>query len=129
MAWSPRVLIVDDEVILAEALRDIVEQLGARVTATAHDYAAAVHLLTGTPEIDLAFIDLRLGDAMTGVELARQAAARGIQVVAMTGYSTLPDELAGTSLLTKPFSVETVRLLFDMLRRSRGRWASIRPAS
>src|SRR5260221_14649514 len=121
MAWSPRVLIVDDEVILAEALRDIVEQYGARVTATAHDYAAAARLLEGTPEIDLAFIDLRLGDAMTGVELARQAAARGIQAVAMPGYSSLPDELAGAALLTKPFSVETVRLLFDVLGRGRRR--------
>ncbi len=117
MTRQPRVLIVDDDEILAVLLKDIVEQCGAVVGAVAHTYDSARQLLD-TAAFDLAFIDLRLGAALTGADLARQAAARHIQVVAVTGSPTLPEGLEGVALLTKPFSVETVRLLLDTLRRS-----------
>jgi CheY-like chemotaxis protein len=119
MVARRRVLIVDDEVLVTAALMEIVEQCGAEVGAVVHDAETAMRLLAGGDAFDLAFIDLRLGDAMTGVDVAREAAARGIQVIAMTGYSVLPDGLEGAALLTKPFSVDTVRRLFDALGPAR----------
>src|SRR6266851_4648654 len=103
MRWRPRVLIVEDEVLVATALAEMIKGLGGLVEAVAHAYDEATALLDGTAGYDLAFIDLMLGDALSGVELARRAAARGIQVVAMTGYAHLPDGLDGAALLTKPF--------------------------
>ena len=58
----------------------------------------------------------QLGDALSGVELAQRAVALGIQVIAMTGFPRLPDGVEGAALLTKPFSADAVRLVFDMLR-------------
>jgi CheY-like chemotaxis protein len=117
MRWRPRVLIVEDEVLVATALAEMIKGLGGAVEAIAHAYDEATALLNGAAGYDLAFIDLMLGGVLSGVELARQAAARDIQVVAMTGYARLPDGLDAATLLTKPFSAETVRLVFEMLGR------------
>jgi DNA-binding response OmpR family regulator len=116
MAPTSRILIVDDDVDLAKILAATLE---GRVAAMdlAHDYAEADRMLEGEPRYDIAFIDVMLGKAPRGTELARKAAARGVQVAAMTGLAKLPDDLHGAALLTKPFSAETVRMVLESLRR------------
>ncbi|HUA52334.1 MAG TPA: response regulator [Candidatus Sulfotelmatobacter sp.] len=119
MPWRPRVLVVDDEELVVAVLEGILERLGVEAVESAHSFEAAAALLDGPVRHDLAFVDLRLGQTLSGIELARTAAARGVLVVAMTGERTLPEGLDGAALLTKPFSVETVRLVFDTMARQR----------
>jgi CheY-like chemotaxis protein len=119
MPWCPKVLIVDDEVMIVATLKGILEALGVKSVESAHAYDEAVRLLDRPSPFDLAFIDLKLGRTLSGVELARTAAALGIQVIAMTGYSLMPEGLEGAALLTKPFSVEAVQLVFDTMGRQR----------
>jgi DNA-binding NtrC family response regulator len=120
MPGRPTVVVIDDEVLLATALIDIVKGLGAEVVGVAHAYADALQLLEASVRCEIAFIDLKLGDTLSGVQLAQRAVELGIKVIAMTGFPRLPTGLEGAALLTKPFSIEAVRLVFDMLR-PRGR--------
>jgi CheY-like chemotaxis protein len=116
MPGRPRVVVIDDEVLIATTLRGILETFGADVVGVAHTHDDGLRLLEDPARCELAFIDLKLGDALSGVELAQRAVALGIQVIAMTGFPRLPDGVEGAALLTKPFSADAVRLVFDMLR-------------
>jgi DNA-binding NarL/FixJ family response regulator len=110
-----RAVIIDDEPLVAMTLKDMVVRCGADVVGVAHHYDGGAALLADDPACDLAFIDLWFGNALRGVDLARQAVSRGIQVVAVTGSGRLPEDLPGAALLTKPFSTEAVRLLVNAL--------------
>ena len=119
MPWCPRILVVDDDELIVAVLKDILERLGAGAVECAYTFDAGAELLAGPVRHDLAFIDLRLGQTLSGIDLARTAAAGGVLVVAMTGERHLPEGLDGAALLTKPFSVEAVRLVFDTMARQR----------
>jgi CheY-like chemotaxis protein len=116
MSARPKVLVIDDEILVAATLRDILEALGTEVVGTAHGFDEALVLIEAQPDCAFAFIDLKLGAALSGVQLAQRAVELGIQVIAVTGSPRLPDGLQGAALLTKPFSVEAVRRVLDMLR-------------
>jgi len=116
MAARPKAVVIDDETLVAATLRDIVETLGTEVVGVAHAYDEGLRLIEGQPGCDYAFIDLKLGRDLSGVQLAQRAVELGMKVIAVTGFPRLPDGLEGAALLTKPFSVEAVRLVLDMLR-------------
>ncbi len=110
-----RAVVIDDDPAVATILADVLMHCGVEVVALARDDEAGAALLGGELAFELAFIDLKLGGALKGVELARQAVERGIQVVVVTGSDRLPEDLAGPALLMKPFSMESVRLVLDTL--------------
>lgn len=105
-----RAIIIDDDVTVATVLEDIVTRCGVEVVALAHDYETGARLLIN-PRCDLAFVDLQLGKALSGVDLARRAVEAGVSTIVVTGSDRLPQTLTGAALLLKPFSTETVRLL------------------
>jgi CheY-like chemotaxis protein len=115
-----KAIVVDDEMLIADALSASLEEQGVDVVGVAYTYDDASQLLEEQPRSDLAFIDLKLGKALSGVRLAQRAGELGIQVIAMTG-SRLPADLEGVALLTKPFSMESVRRILDMLRPREGK--------
>lgn len=117
-ATPVRVLLVDDQPLICHRLRDMLARCGVRDVDAVHTRAEAASLIDGDAGYAAAFIDLRLGERMDGVELARRAVGRGIRVIAVTGHAELPPSLTGVALLTKPFSLETVRLVFEMVMRS-----------
>lgn len=110
-----RAIVVDDQVVIVENLKLMLERCGVDVVGVAHAYDEAAGLLEAHP-CDLAFIDLKLGEALSGADLARRAAERGIKVVVMTGFNRLPDGLEGAGLLTKPFSGDVVQVLLAGLQ-------------
>ena len=113
-----RVGIVDDEVLVAAALTDILQGIGFAVTALAHTFEDGMALIDRLGKRGLVFVDLFLGGRLTGIELARRAAQNGLNVVVMTGATTLPAELPGAGLLLKPFSAEQVRTLLHTLDKA-----------
>jgi DNA-binding response OmpR family regulator len=115
MVQCPKIIIVDDDQMITGLLTDALKGSAVDVVGVAHSYEAALPLIEAQPHCDIAFIDLRLGAALTGVELAHRAVKLGIEVVAMTGSGRLPDGLEGAALLTKPFSIEALRLLITAL--------------
>ena len=77
-----RVLIVEDELLIALDLEMTIEEMGVHVAGLASDREAALRL---APLADIAFVDVNLSDGPTGPELGRRLAEdHGISVVFMT---------------------------------------------
>jgi CheY-like chemotaxis protein len=107
-----RVLIIEDEPIIALDLRGIVEEMGHEVVAVAATRGEAVELALGhRPGLVLA--DIRLADGSSGIDAVREILTGfSVPVVFVTAY---PERLLTgerpepTFLVTKPFAPETIR--------------------
>ncbi len=64
------ILVVEDEVVVADHLCDCLVSQGFTCADPALNYRMAVSTLEST-EIDLAIIDIHLGGALTGIDIAR----------------------------------------------------------
>lgn len=65
------VLIVEDQVLIAIHLQDLVEEAGYRVVAIAHDADGAL-AAAATHRPVIAIMDLRLAHGESGIDVARQ---------------------------------------------------------
>src|ERR1700687_923200 len=84
---SARILIVEDERITAEDLRDILTDLGYTVTASVSNGADAIARAQETLP-DLALMDIRIKGEMDGTETARILRERfNIPVVYLTAHA------------------------------------------
>lgn len=63
-----RLLIVEDEPGIALAIEDIAIDAGLEIAGVARNMPEALEL---APEADIAIIDIRLGDGLTGPSVAR----------------------------------------------------------
>lgn len=102
-----RVMIVEDEPLLAMLLEALVVEVGCDVTGCVPTRQGALELAEREPP-DLAFVDIRLADGITGPEVALDLSSRKIAVVFLTSSLDLvPANMAGAvGLVTKPY-VET----------------------
>lgn len=114
-----RILIVDDEPLIAMLAQDWLEELGHQTLGPAHDLESALGL-TDQP-MDAAILDVSLG-ANKSWEVARRLQARAIPVAFATGHAPEPfgAEFAGAVTLAKPFSFASFRGIVEgLLHRSR----------
>jgi len=85
----PRVLVVDDEALIAMMMEDLLLDLGCAVVGPVGTVAAALELIagaTGATAIDAAFLDINLrGEVVYPVATALSAA--GVPYCFVTGYS------------------------------------------
>lgn len=109
-AATPRsILIVEDDTIMALAMRDELEALGYEVVGTADNGAEAI-ALTREFAPDLALVDVRLRGAMDGIEAARAIRAGGATRIAFVtahvdpGTRAAMAEVGYTVLLPKPYT-------------------------
>ena len=79
-----RVLLVEDEALIAFALEDMLLVLGAEVVGPAHRLDEAVALAL-TSELDAAILDVNLNEQRS-YAVADELARRGIGFVFATGY-------------------------------------------
>ncbi len=107
---SEHLLLVDDEQIVAEMGRDMLESLGYRVSICS-DPEQALQVLLEMDDIDLLITDLTMPE-MTGVDLARELRRQRpeIPIVLYSGNTDVLDQsimVDGTisQLLQKPFTV------------------------
>jgi DNA-binding response OmpR family regulator len=107
-AMNQRVLIIEDEFLIALDVADTIEQMGLKVVGFA---SARKHALALAPYADIAFVDVNLTDGRTGPEIGRLLAEEyGLTVVFMTAN---PEDIAGgvegtLGVLTKPVMPEVV---------------------
>jgi CheY-like chemotaxis protein len=109
-----RVLIVEDEYLLAMDLQDQLEELGARVLGPAPSVATALRLLDSEAEVEAATLDVTLGGEKC-FAVADALRARGVPFVFVTGYDgwTLPEEYRDFPRCSKPVQIEQLaRALF-----------------
>jgi signal transduction histidine kinase/CheY-like chemotaxis protein/putative methionine-R-sulfoxide reductase with GAF domain len=115
-----RVLLVDDNADIAQALAETVEALGC-ITRVAYDGPSAIAAAESF-QPDLALLDIGL-PVMDGYELARRlrrtVATSGVRLVAVTGYGQPSDrerssEAGFDEHIVKPVGLDTLR---DILAR------------
>jgi|SRR5579872_535745 len=98
-----RVLVVEDEVIVAWNLEDMLVELGCVVVGPASRLGVALTMID-TQAIDMALLDVNL-DGRPSYPLADALAARGVPFAFSTGYDKpgLADEYRTIPVLQKPF--------------------------
>ncbi|MEB3044087.1 response regulator [Rhizobium mulingense] len=123
-----RVLIVEDEFLIALDLGATVEGMGMQVAGLANDREQALQL---APSADIAFVDVNLADGPTGPELGRRLAEEyGIAVVFMTGNpETVADGVKGAvGVVQKPVMPSVVEQLVKYLAARRAGMFAVVPA-
>jgi CheY-like chemotaxis protein len=106
------VLLVEDEPLIRELSRDMLERQGFRVLVASGP--AEAEQISQRSKFDLLITDVTMPE-MQGTELARRlrAARPGLKVLYISGYSEQPLdptelELWGAGLLQKPFSADSL---------------------
>lgn len=116
-----RILVVEDDALIALSIEDILTEAGHTVVGLAPSKLRAAHLVQKTHP-DMALIDIRLADGMTGIDLARDCAKFH---VASLIVSALPREIDETlpefPFLPKPFTSGMLLRSVTKLGRAIGR--------
>ncbi len=114
-----KILVVEDEWIIANDIKDSLIELDYRVTAIASSGEDALARVEEDPP-DLVLMDIVLKGAMNGIETARAIRARrDIPVIYLTAYDNqfLVDQAKQTEnfgYLLKPFKDRELHIAIDM---------------
>lgn len=115
-----RVLVVEDEPLIAMQLQDDLEQAGHIVIGPAHTLAQAHVLAEG--EIDAALLDFSIGKDNSST-IADRLLARKIPFAFATGYadsSFMPEHLRHVIRLRKPYQIADVSDIMNVLFEQTG---------
>ena len=104
MLAGRRVLVVEDEAIVAWALEDMLADLGCCMVGPAARIAQALALIEAEA-LDMAVLDVNL-DGLTSYCVADALAARGVPFMFSTGYNKdrLPSPYRDRPVMQKPYA-------------------------
>ena len=125
LARGKRVMVIDDDVLVLDGMRGILQSWGCRVHTAASGAAALASVTDGGGQPDLIISDLRLADGETGIEVIerlREALGAPVPAFLISG-DTAPERLreasaGGYHLLQKPVSPMTLRTMLNRLLKS-----------
>ena len=105
-----RVLIVEDELVIAIGLEACLSEAGHQVVGIAHEAETAL-ALGDRLRPDLALVDVHLVDGETGPQIARHLKDVGVPVLFMTANADiLPDDMAGAlGVIPKPVAEHVLK--------------------
>jgi CheY-like chemotaxis protein len=111
-----RVLIVEDEVIVALFLEDLLGEFGYEVAGVVSHLGDA---MAHAPNYDLALLDVHL-NGRDVFDFADALAARGTPFVFATGYGErgIPDRHRGRPVLQKPFAPADLKRTLALVTQS-----------
>lgn len=109
-----RILIVDDERLIAMIAQEWLEELGHEAVGPAYDLTTALAL--ADTELDGAVLDVLLGSDAS-YPIALRLRQRGVPVAFATGQApeALPPEFEAALTLPKPFGFESFRKVVEQL--------------
>ncbi|WP_052389706.1 MHYT domain-containing protein [Belnapia moabensis] len=126
----PRVLVVEDEPLLAAELEHILSNFGCEVVGPAQNLAEAVRLALATRDLAAGVLDVNLGNgevAFTAMDLLE---TRGVPYIIATGYGSAFSlegrDRGAVSVLHKPYPQEA---LLDAIHAAVGQRPRSTPAS
>lgn len=110
----PNVLLVEDEYLIATAMKLQLEHQGANVIGPVARVSAALDLIESGEPIDCAMLDVRVGDGPV-FPLADALIARGVRFAFMTCYdrAALPAAYRDAAYFSK---VEDPKVLFQWIK-------------
>ncbi|MDD5451023.1 MAG: response regulator [Desulfovibrionales bacterium] len=118
------VMVVDDDAVICETLREFFLALGDYEVFTAHDGYEAFDLLNKV-EMDCIFVDFMM-PGMSGLQFLEKVKThdKSILVVVMTGYPSHDAIIeamrkGASDFLTKPFKLDEIRIALERLARER----------
>ena len=105
-----RILIVEDENIIAMTTRLQLESLGHEVVGLADSSHKAIEIMENN-ELDLILMDIEIKGDMDGIELGRMASGKyGCSIVYISGSpKAISESVRQAGFLPKPFSEEQLR--------------------
>ena len=125
LARGKQVMVIDDDVLVLDGMRGILQSWGCRVHTAASGAAALASVVDGGGQLDLIISDFRLADGENGIEVIerlREALGAPVPAFLISG-DTAPERLreasaAGYHLLQKPVSPMTLRTTLNRLLKS-----------
>lgn len=111
-----RILVVEDEMLVAMMLEDMVLELGHVVVGPASGLEEAIRLAE-TETLDCAILDLNLGQGVLSTPVAEVLRERQVPFLLATGYgaSAVTDGLGEAGVLGKPYSSNDVRTALEAM--------------
>lgn len=105
-----RVLVVEDESLVAMLLETILEDMGCTPVGPASSVDEGLAMAADEPELDAALLDVNVAGSQV-FPVAAALTARGVPFVFSTGYGEggLPDEWRGHATVQKPFTESAIR--------------------
>jgi len=111
-----RILIVEDEPLVAFDTETMLADFGYEVVATLDDHEEALGLLE-REEVHLVIADIRLHGEDLGLELARNAMVRGVPTLLATGHDLPPPSTHALGCLRKPYTERMLKQALDNVDR------------
>ena len=113
-----RILVVEDESLVAMLLETILSDMGCTVICPESNVGDGLRVVTGETDLDAALLDVNVAGQEV-FPIAEALKARGVPFVFSTGYGEggLPDEWRGNPTIQKPFTEAAVR---DALMKAMG---------
>lgn len=110
MAASLRVLVVEDEMMIAMLLEDILNDLGHQVAGVAMRLPQAIEMAKDT-DADIAILDINL-DGRRSFPVADVLREKGVKLIFASGYGSpgLEAPFLDEIILKKPFEPNDIRL-------------------
>jgi two-component SAPR family response regulator len=98
-----RILIVEDEPLMAFENENTLGDCGYEIVATVDDFDEALGILE-SEEVDLVLSDVRLRSERTGLDLARHAKEKGVPTLFATGHEHEGAHEVALGCLMKPYN-------------------------
>jgi CheY-like chemotaxis protein len=100
-----RVLVVEDEALIAMLTCDYLEELGCTIVGPMATTDKALAAIEGEA-IDLAVLDINLGNGQTSFPIAKALSVRSTPFMFVTGYGSggAKEDFPDARVLAKPFS-------------------------
>ncbi len=109
-----RILVVDDEPLVAILLEDALQEFGYQVVGPVENLRAAIQL-ANSERIDAAIVDINM-DGQVSDAVADKLMERGIPFIFVSGHARANGlRYAQVPLLRKPFSVEDLQRALEAI--------------
>ncbi len=112
-----RILIVEDEPLVAFDNEHLLNEAGYEVVATVDNLADAARVIQEEDGLDLVLTDVTLSGEGDGMDVARAAAAKGVRVLFVTATCPVEAQALGVGCLAKPYSDKAMKAALDALDR------------
>ena len=109
-----RILIVEDEALVAFDTEHMLEEAGYKIVATVDNLADARRVIDGQA-VDLVLSDVQLRGEGDGIDVAKAAADKGVPLLFVSGHCPVEARSLAVGCLAKPYADKILKATLDAL--------------